>query len=330
LELDSLLRAIVVRAIHLMEADDGGLYLYRPEQDALERAVSVGGTIPVGSLLRRGEGLSGRVWETGEPLIVDDYQRWAGKASVFQTEPTMAVIGVPVRWGDKFLGILNVAASPPHTFTAADAELLSLFATQAAVALENARLFSAARQRTAELETLRQASLRLTAQLELQPVLEAILESTLRLVAADDAHIFLYDGQAATFGAALWADGRREQPHSMPRPDGLTYAVARTGERIVIPNVNEHPLFHDWRWGGAIVGLPLCIGQRVLGVMNVAWNRPHNFDEGELRVLGLAVSLGIIQEHGGRIDVESFPGQGSTFTVWLPLGEGTPDLEDSR
>ena len=37
--------------------------------------------------------------------------------------------------------------------------------------------------------------------------------------------------------------------------------------------------------------------------------------------LGLSVSLGIVQEHGGRISVESQVGQGSTFTVWLPVEE---------
>jgi signal transduction histidine kinase len=301
LDLEALLRSIVARAIHLLDADDGGLYLYRSDRDVLERVVSVDDTIPLGSILRRGEGLSGKVWETGEPLIVDDYQHWEGKASIFRDKPNMAIVGVPVRWGDRLLGILNVAARGTRRFTADDAELLNLLATQAAVALENARLFAAARQRTAELETLRQASLRLTAQLELQSVLEAILESALKLAAADDAHVFLYDGRQLTFGAALWADGRTEQPHSLPRPGGLTFTVARTGERLVIPYVDEHPLFKDWQWGGAIVGLPLSIGQRVLGVMNVALNRPHDFDEGELRVLGLMADQAAIAIENARL-----------------------------
>jgi signal transduction histidine kinase len=152
----------------------------------------------------------------------------------------------------------------------------------------------ALRRQAAELEALHQAGLRLTASLEQQPVLEAILEQALKLADADDAHIFLYENGQLTFGAALGASGPREEPIAEPRPQGLTYAVARSGERIVIPNVDDHPLFQDWRWGGAIVGLPLRVGERVLGVMNVAIELPHAFDESELRVLELLAAQAAI------------------------------------
>lgn len=63
LDLEMLLRSIVSQGIRLLGGKDGGLY--REDQDVLERAVSIGNTIPIGSKLRRGEGLSGRVWATG-------------------------------------------------------------------------------------------------------------------------------------------------------------------------------------------------------------------------------------------------------------------------
>ena len=142
LDLDRLLDSIVSRAVELLKGTAGGLYLCRPEPDVLEWAVATGANLaPVGSVLQRGEGLSGKVWETGGPFIVDDYQHWEGRADVYQGYPFTAVVGVPVRWGEEFLGVLNVLADAPRTFSPADAELLSLFAIQAAIAIHNARLY---------------------------------------------------------------------------------------------------------------------------------------------------------------------------------------------
>jgi two-component sensor histidine kinase len=55
-------------------------------------------------------------------------------------------MGVPIRWGDEFLGVLNVVGDSPRTFFQADAELLSLFATQVAIAIRNARLYDQTQQ----------------------------------------------------------------------------------------------------------------------------------------------------------------------------------------
>jgi nitrate/nitrite-specific signal transduction histidine kinase len=154
-----------------------------------------------------------------------------------------------------------------------------------------------------QLEALRQASLRLTSSLVLQPVLDTVLEHALQLIAADDAHIFLYDGENLTFGAAFWAGDRQEEPYAEPRQDGLTYTVARTGERIVVPDVDNHPLYQGqgWSWGGAIVGLPLRIGEQVCGVMSVAFERPHTFDESELRVLELLADQAAVAIENARL-----------------------------
>jgi PAS domain S-box-containing protein len=159
LDLDTLLHFIVSRAVELLEGTTGGLYLYRPKRDLLEWVVAVGSDVaPIGTILHRGEGLSGKVWESGEPLIVNDYQHWKGRAVAWESYPTPVVVGVPVRWGEEFLGVLNVASDSPRAFSPADAELLNLFATQAAIAIRNARLYEAERKRATQLAVVNQVA----------------------------------------------------------------------------------------------------------------------------------------------------------------------------
>jgi PAS domain S-box-containing protein len=147
LDLDALLNSVVSQAVALLRATVGGLYLYRHDRDVLEWAVGVSPNAPsVGTILHRGEGLSGSVWQTGQYHIVDDYQQWEGLAPVFEGRPTLALLGVPVRWGEELLGVINVGAPPPRTFSPADAELLDLFATQAAIAIRNAQFFQIVEQ----------------------------------------------------------------------------------------------------------------------------------------------------------------------------------------
>ncbi|MEK7328735.1 MAG: GAF domain-containing protein, partial [Chloroflexota bacterium] len=144
----------------------------------------------------------------------------------------------------------------------------------------------------AELEAVRQVSSSLTASLELPAVLDAILKIVFQLMkGVENIHVFLYDAESdrLAFGAAVRADGRKAGPVLEPRPHGLTYTAARSGETIVAGDIKNHPLFVDapQHWAGAIVGLPLKIGQRVVGVMNVAYPKPRAFSQSELSILRL-------------------------------------------
>ncbi|MCB9434410.1 MAG: GAF domain-containing protein [Ardenticatenaceae bacterium] len=160
------------------------------------------------------------------------------------------------------------------------------------------------RYRVKELETLREASLRLTSSLSLQEVLVSILELARQLVSADDAHLFAYDGEALQFQIAYWNGRYQNKPVATPRLHGFTYTVARQKAQLVIPNVNLHPIYQDWQWGGAIVGLPLCIGEEVRGVMSISYKEPHEFNEGELRILRLLADQAAIALHNASLHAQ--------------------------
>lgn len=227
--------------------------------------------------------------------------QWPSARQVLYAEGLRSFVSVPLIFRGRLIGSLNLGASSPGVISLEHIRIAREVADQLAIAIQNVQLLEAERRRSAELEALRQASLHVTSSLELQPVLEAILEHAVRLVSADDARIFLYDGERLTFGAAIWAGVAQREPYAEPRPEGLTYAVVRSGEQIVIADVDAHPLFRAWEWGGAVVGLPLRIGDEVRGVMNIAFEKPHVFSESELNVLGLLADQAAIAIHNARL-----------------------------
>lgn len=216
-----------------------------------------------------------------------------------------SLLVLPLVTQDNRIGLIEVMERRHNReFSQREITLGMLLANNAAVAIEKTWLFQEVRQRSAELEAIREASLSLTASLDLNEVLYTILENTLTLMSdAQDAHIFLYDGSRLSFGAALWADGRKDQPWAHPRPDGLTYTVARKGEMILVPDMQDHPLFQGVppSWTGSIVGLPLKIGDRVVGVMTLAHPEPGIFSDSNLRVLRLLGDQAAIAIENARL-----------------------------
>jgi len=149
---EALLKAIVQRAVELVGAQMGGLYLLREDSQELELVVSY--RLPgdlIGTRLKLGEGLSGRIAQTGRPLMVEDYLNWEGIAPVYTGRPFRRVLGVPMKVGDRVIGVIN-ATDDIHTgsFTQEEIRLVSMFADQAAIALENKRLVAELRLQLAE------------------------------------------------------------------------------------------------------------------------------------------------------------------------------------
>jgi diguanylate cyclase (GGDEF)-like protein len=212
--------------------------------------------------------------------------------------------GAPLLAEGEVIGFLNLDSDTRGTFDASVNRQMEAFASIAASVLHNARRFKNVQDRASELEIVRQATLSLTASLNLEELLQTILRRSLDLFNGPrDAHIFLYQGGTLTFGAAMRGDGTEGEVWAEPREDGLTYTVARSGMPIIVDDMRQHPLFRNVPddWTGSIIGLPLKYGDLVVGVMNLAHQSPYEFKEHQIRILNLLADQAAISIVNARL-----------------------------
>ncbi len=156
--------------------------------------------------------------------------------------------------------------------------------------LDHQALLAILKQQTDELDALKKLSIHLTSSLDLPAVLDAVVSEAVRLIEnTRDVNIFLYKNHKLSFGAALDSEGTRNKPWSNPRSNGLTYTVARAGETMIIEDMQDHPLYQHVpaHWIGSIIGIPLKVGNNVVGVMNLSRSTIGGFSSSELRLLSL-------------------------------------------
>ena len=144
-----LLQTLILRAGQLSNAPHGFIYLLEPGQTEMECKVGVGVLSQmVDSRRKPGEGLTGEVWRTGQPLAVVNHDSWPGRSETFPVGLLGAIMAVPLKSGPQVAGVIGLAYGPESegTFGAQEVELLSRFAQLASVALDNARLYSATQE----------------------------------------------------------------------------------------------------------------------------------------------------------------------------------------
>jgi len=159
-ELLPMLEKIVKSSANMLGAHISGLYLMRSESDLLE--LVVGYNMPghlIGTTLKPGEGLSGLIAQTGETMMIDDYQAWENRAAVYENASFRRVLGIPLRIKGSVIGVFTILDDEKTgPYSTEEIRLASLFAEQAAIAVENARLLNAVQR---ELHERRQTELAL-------------------------------------------------------------------------------------------------------------------------------------------------------------------------
>jgi diguanylate cyclase (GGDEF)-like protein len=143
LNLDTLLQAIVERAVTLLQTSYGELGLYDDYFNDIHIQVSYGFDKNYqGTRLVLGEGAMGTVAQMHQPLIIADYNTWEGRSAHYTEVHTYTVLAVPMLAGEHLVGVISVGDNNPgRVFTFDDMQLLNLFAQHATISIRNARLY---------------------------------------------------------------------------------------------------------------------------------------------------------------------------------------------
>jgi PAS domain S-box-containing protein len=282
--LSTLLNAIVEKAAALCSAHMGGLYLLQPDGETLELVVAyhLPGNFQ-GATIKLGEGLSGQIAQSGELMMIPDYSAWAGRAAIFSSGHFRRVLGVPLKVRDKIIGVINVTDNQKTgPFDADEVRLVSLFADQAAIAIEHTRLYEAAQRELADrtrAQRIQTALFRIAEAVHATPNLDdlyrAIHATIHEWMPADNFYIALYDATTDLLDWVYFVD--ECDTWSPPQPPGrsLTAYVLRTGKPLLAtPDVFDGLLARgevelvgtpsiDW------LGVPLQVNSAPIGALVV-------------------------------------------------------------
>jgi len=148
LDLSQLLKTVLKNASKLIGTDDGYIFLHSSKKDELVIKHGIGRfEKQIGYRLKPGEGLSGKVWVSGEPIVVDEYDSWEGRAPGTVWNGMGFDLGIPLKSGDKFIGVIGICSyDKDKKIGENEVLILTRFAELASIALNNADLHSKLRQ----------------------------------------------------------------------------------------------------------------------------------------------------------------------------------------
>ncbi len=359
LDLQAVLELVVERACLLLGTERSGLAILESDgADAVIRFVARRGMSP-----HFPERMRPRHWRDGTTptAIAERRPVWSGdlladpafeltgatRAAV-EAEGYRAVLSVPLLAADRVLGALVVYRDTPGPFTPDEVDLLQAFAAQAAIAVQNARLYDEAERRRREAEVVADVARTINASLDLDTILQRVVEAAKDLCGSDMAHIALRNAGADALVFRYWAGPRSRgpQPFEVAPGKGVGGQVLLTGRPFRTEDYAEDPrITKDYvatiQGEGIVASMAVPIrmmGDRIEGLLFVdnRTRRPFG-DRDEAILMRLADHAAIairnarllIQSESRRRAAESLADLGRLVSQSLNLQEVARRIADS-
>ncbi len=313
LDLDALSELIITNALKLTQIQTGFGIIYLLNDDGTRITKTVGGPdqyAPSRFSLSE-EGLTRIICETGKPMIVSDTNKVKNISEDVDKWGIKSFIGQPLKAGKRVIGVLYLNDMKLREFTPSDLELITLLASQAAIAIENAQNAYFYQQREKDTTALQKIVGTIGAEINPLPViLKAIVElfelADYGAIALGNPH------KSPLIFKAIWENGNLLVDLEIPLnkrtcnwKTGLMEQVAREGRSAWAGDVAKIPDYQPWRTTTlSELAVPLKDGQgQVMGILNLASPRRNAFDRADQSLCeGLANVATIAIEKGNLYD----------------------------
>ena len=320
-ELKPVFDALLANAVRICDAKFGVLFL--TEGEAF-RYVALHGAPPAFAEARRREPLTrvkpgttiGRVATTKKPAQTVDiraepaYTSDPERIPILEFAGARTILGVPMLKESQLVGAIVIYRQEVRPFTDKQIDLLSNFAAQAVIAIENARLLSELReslqQQTATADVLKVIS---RSTFELQPVFDSMAESAVRLCEAERAYIFRFDGQALRAVASFNAGPENQDwVYRNPIPLGRHSISARAGlERrtVQVADIQADPEYgyvaRDVDPIRTTLAVPMLRGDELIGTITIYRLEVKPFTENQIALMETFADQAVIAIENARL-----------------------------
>ncbi|HEU5087511.1 MAG TPA: GAF domain-containing protein, partial [Roseiflexaceae bacterium] len=329
LDLTTVLREVLRAAMSLTNSN-GALFGTLDDAGRLVIDPMLAFNLPVSErmALARDDSVVWTLIDSGRPFAQTHNSPQPDAIPLFATARVQAVAGVRVWTNEGIAGVLLVTSSQRRrAYSNPDIDLLQVLASQARMAIQNARLYAGMERRVRELEALRITMSELSSKLELNKLLETIVQRATELSAGDAGFVSLYDERAGdlVIQACYQFDpvlvGRR-----IALGQGITGQVARSHKPLVLQQADDQraqPAI-EAELGRGLMAVPMLAGNQLMGVVAVVTRAEgRSFDEDDIDLLSMfaqQATIAIQNAHSYQEEVRSATRRRLLYQVSLDIG----------